>query len=112
MEAFIIFDDSTQARVLAEAKRIFEREGIPSETRVGDDASYGFVLVNMLGQHQSFRTEFIKKVRDANANGELPPDAAVFAEERAFGINGSKSLSRFVGAQRTTIEIRRVLKFC
>ena len=83
LEAFISSDDeSKEARVLAEAKTIFEREGIPSSTRVGDDASYGFVLVNMLGQPQSFRTEFIKKVREANANGELPPDAAVFAEAR------------------------------
>ena len=75
-------DDAKQAPLLAEAKAIFEREGVPSVAKVGDAASYGFVLVNMLGQTLDFQNGFVKKLREAQARRELPPDALVFAEAK------------------------------
>jgi len=83
VETFITSDDDArEAQVLVEAKAVFEREGIPSVAKVGDAGSYGFVLVNMLGQTPNVRNEFIKKVREAHAHRELPADAVVFAEAR------------------------------
>ncbi len=83
VETFITSDDDArEAQVLAEAKAVSEREGIPSVAKVGDAGSYGFVLVNMLGQTPNVRNEFIKKVREAHAHRELPADAVVFAEAR------------------------------
>jgi hypothetical protein len=43
-------DDAKNASVLSGARAIFEREGVPSVATVGDAASYGFVLINVLGQ--------------------------------------------------------------
>jgi hypothetical protein len=49
VETFLTSDDDVKEKsALADAKAIFEREGIPSVARVGDAAAYGFVLVNML----------------------------------------------------------------
>ncbi len=76
-------DDAVRNEVLAEAKAIFDRDGIPSVARVGDASSYGFVLINMLAQPPEFRRAFFAKVREAAARTELPPDAVVFAEARA-----------------------------
>ena len=75
-------DDAKQAPLLAETKAIFEGEGVPSVAKVGDAASYDFVLVNMLGQTLDFQNVFIKKLHEAQARRELPPDALVFAEAR------------------------------
>ena len=83
VETFLTSDDDAKEKsALADAKAIFEREGIPSVARVGDAAAYGFVLVNMLGQPPEFRTEFTVKLRAAAARHELPADAVAFAEAR------------------------------
>jgi len=83
VETFLTSDDEAKENSsLADAKAIFEREGIPSVARVGDAAAYGFVLVNMLGQPPEFRTEFMVKLRAAAARHELPADAVTFAEAR------------------------------
>lgn len=76
-------DAAVRNEVLAEARAIFERDGIPSVARVGDAASYGFVLINMLAQPPEFRRTFFARVKEAAARNELPPDAVVFAEARA-----------------------------
>ena len=75
-------DDATKASVLADARAIFEREGVPTVTKVGDAASYGFVLLNMLGQPAEFREQFFPKVQEAATRHELPDDALVFATAR------------------------------
>jgi hypothetical protein len=83
VETFLTSDDDAKEKSsLADAKAIFEREGVPSVARVGDAAAYGFVLVNMLGQPPEFRTEFMVKLRAAAARHELPADAVTFAEAR------------------------------
>jgi hypothetical protein len=75
-------DDAKEAPTLAEARAIFEREGVPPLAKVGDAAAYGFVLMNMLGQSPAFRVQFITRVREAATRHELPEDAVVFAEAR------------------------------
>ncbi len=50
--------------------------------KIGGAASYGYVLVNMLGQTPDFKNVFIKKLRAAHAHHKMPPDALVFAEAR------------------------------
>lgn len=83
VDAFLTSDDNVKhASALSDARVIFEREGIPSVARVGDGAAYGFVLMNMLGQSQAFRVQFLANVRDAATRHELPEDAVVFAEAR------------------------------
>jgi hypothetical protein len=83
VETFLMSDsDAETERALAEAKAIFEREGIPSVGRVGDSSSYGFVLINMLGQSPDFQVGFMARVREAAARHELPEDAVLFAEAR------------------------------
>lgn len=74
--------DAQEASALAEARTIFEREGIPSAARVGDAAAYGFVLVNVLGQPADVRHRILVKVQEAGLNNALPQDAVVFAEAR------------------------------
>lgn len=74
--------DAETEKALSEAKAIFEREGIPAVHRVGDSASYGFVLIHMLAQAPDFRTKFIAKVRESALRHELPEDAVLFAEAR------------------------------
>jgi len=75
-------DDAKQASALSEAREIFAREGIPGVATVGDAASYGFVLVNMLGQSPAFRARFGESVREAAMRHELPEDAVTFAQAR------------------------------
>ncbi len=75
-------DEAKETALLADAKGIFEREGIPSVARVGDAASYGFVLIQMMGQPSDFRTAFLMKLRAAAARREVPEDAMAFAEAR------------------------------
>jgi len=75
-------DDAGGASAIAEAGDIFEREGVPSRARVGDAASYGFVMINVLGQPPDVGRRFIARVRDAAARHELPEDAVLFAEAR------------------------------
>ena len=75
-------DDATKNTVLAEARAIFERDGVPSVARVGDAAAYGFVLVNMLAQPPEFRRQFFPKVQEAATRRELPADALPFADAR------------------------------
>ena len=82
VDTFFDDDDARNAAVLADARAIFEREGIPSVARVGDAAAYGFVVVNMLGQPAEFRQPFFAKVQEAAARHELPEDALVFAAAR------------------------------
>jgi Family of unknown function (DUF6624) len=75
-------DDAATASLLADARALFEREGVPGTAKVGDAAAYGFVLVNMLGQPPEFRLQFFARVQEAAAGQELPADAVVFAEAR------------------------------
>jgi hypothetical protein len=83
VESLLTSDGDTQeARALAEARAIFEREGIPSLARVGDAAAYGFVLINVLGQPADFRQRIFTKVQEAGLRNALPEDAVVFAEAR------------------------------
>ena len=83
VETFLTSDDEAkEASTLADARAIFDGEGVPTLAKVGDDAAYGFVLVNMLGQSPAFRMQFIAKVREAARRHELPEDAVVFAEAR------------------------------
>src|SRR5215212_9786669 len=55
-------DDAKQASALSEARDIFADEGTPGVAAVGDAASYGFVLMNMLGQPPAFRARFAERV--------------------------------------------------
>jgi hypothetical protein len=75
-------DDSKEASALSEARDIFEREGIPGVASVGSDASYGFVLINMLAQPPAFRTQFVQRVREEATRQELQDDAVIFAQAR------------------------------
>jgi Family of unknown function (DUF6624) len=75
-------DDAKQAAALSEARDIFAREGIPGVATVGDAASYGFVLMNMLGQSPALRVRFVESVREAAMRHELPEDAVAFARAR------------------------------
>jgi len=76
VETFLVSeDDAATVRVLADARSIFEREGVPSVARVGDAAAYGFVLINMLGQPLEFRRRFAERVTKAATRHELPDDA-------------------------------------
>jgi hypothetical protein len=81
IETFLTSDDETkEASTLADARAIFEREGVPTIAKAGDAAAYGFVLMNMLGQPPAFRRQFITRVQAVRH--ELPEDAVVFAEAR------------------------------
>ena len=75
-------DDAATASVLADARALFEREGVPGTAKVGDAAAYGFVFINMLGQAPDFRLQFFARVQEAAARQDLPADAVVFAEAR------------------------------
>ena len=84
VDTFLTSDDNArEASALADARAIFEREGLPTVGRVGDVAAYGFVLINMLGQPPAFRAQFLARVREAATRRELPEDAVTFAEARA-----------------------------
>jgi hypothetical protein len=79
-KAFLISEDGANVdSLLAGARAIFNREGIPSVAKVGDSAAYGFVAVNMLGQPPELRAEFIRQLRAAPSR-HLPDDAVIFAE--------------------------------
>jgi hypothetical protein len=83
VETFLTSDDNaSKASVLSEARVIFERDGIPSQTKVGDAAAYGFVLINMLGQPPDLRRQFFAKLQEEASRQALPHDALVFAEAR------------------------------
>ena len=83
VETFLTSDDVVKkGSVLADARGIFEREGIPSVARVGDTAAYGFVLLNMLGQPPEFRRQFFARMQEPSTRNGLPQDALVFAEAR------------------------------
>jgi hypothetical protein len=75
-------DDAKRASVLSDARVIFEREGIPSVTKVGDAAAYGFVLINMLGQPPDVRLRFFERVQKEASRHGLPQDAVAFAKAR------------------------------
>ena len=83
VETFLTSDDDAKnASVLSDARVVFEREGIPSRTKVGDAAAYGFVLINMLGQPPGFRLQFFERVQEEASRQGLPQDALAFAEAR------------------------------
>jgi hypothetical protein len=85
VETFLTSDDETkEASTLADARAIFEHEGVPTRAKVGDAAAYGFVLMNMLGQPPVFRMQFTASLREAATRHELPEDAVVFAEARVL----------------------------
>ncbi|HET9371257.1 MAG TPA: DUF6624 domain-containing protein [Vicinamibacterales bacterium] len=75
-------DDKTVAAAFAEAREIFERDGVLSVARVGDAPAYSFVFINLQKADPAFRAAFVVKVQDAASRGELPGDAAAFAEAR------------------------------
>ena len=75
-------DDAKSEAALSEARRMFEREGIPSVAAVGDSAAYQFVLINMLGQPPDLRLRFFAGVQKSAARHRLPADAVIFAEAR------------------------------
>jgi hypothetical protein len=75
-------DEAGRNSPLAEARAIFEREGVPNVARVGDAASYGFVLINMLAQPPEFRHQFFARMQEVAKRQELPADAVAFAEAR------------------------------
>jgi hypothetical protein len=75
-------DDAKNASVLSEARVIFEREGIPSQAKIGDAAAYGFVLINMLGQPSDLRRQFLARLQEEASSQALPQDALAFAEAR------------------------------
>ena len=83
VEQFLMVDEETRiTAALADARLIFEREGIPGTAQVGDAAAYGFVLINMLGQPPDVRLRFLDRVQEAAARGALPADALPFAQAR------------------------------
>ena len=83
VDTFLTSDDEVKkGSVLADARGIFERDGIPGVAKVGDPASYGFVLVNMLGQPPGFRRQFFARMQEAATRAGLPQDALAFAEAR------------------------------
>ena len=75
-------DEVVKASARAEAREIFEREGIPAQARVGDSAAYGFVVVNMLGQPQDVRARFFKTLQQPEVRADVPADAIAFATAR------------------------------
>ena len=75
-------DDAKEASVLSEVRVIFEREGVPGVSKVGDAAAYGFVFINVLGQPPDFQPQFFSRVQEAATRHELPEDALAFAEAR------------------------------
>jgi hypothetical protein len=83
VDTFLTSDDEVKkGSVLADARGIFEREGIPSVAKVGDAAAYGFVLLNVLGQPPEFRRQFLARMQEAATRDGLPQDALAFAEAR------------------------------
>ena len=83
VETFLTTDDDAKSEsVLVDARALFERDGIPHVSRVGDSASYGFVLINMLGQPPDFRLRFFAEVEKVATHHQLPEDAVLFAEAR------------------------------
>jgi hypothetical protein len=82
VETFVTSGDATNASMLSDARAIFEREGVPSRTEVGDAAAYGFVLINMLGQPSDFRRQFFARMQEQASRQGLPADAIAFAEAR------------------------------
>jgi hypothetical protein len=83
VETFLTSDDDAKtASVLSDARAIFEREGIPSRTKVGDGAAYGFVLINMLGQPPDFRLQLFERVQEEVSRQGLPQDALAFGDAR------------------------------
>ena len=48
---------------LAEARAIFEQEGVPSVAKVGYRAAYRFVFINMVGQELDFQKRFAASVK-------------------------------------------------
>ena len=79
---FMSGDAAAEGTVRTEALEIFEREGIPSQAKVGDAAAYGFVLLNLLGQRPDVRLRFLEKMNDPKIRDGLPADAIAFAEAR------------------------------
>lgn len=83
VDVFLASDDeATEQASLADARAIFEREGVPGMARVGDRAAYRFVFINMSGQEPDFQKRFAASVKSAAERHELPADAVVFAEAR------------------------------
>jgi hypothetical protein len=83
VETFITSDDDAKnASVLSDARAIFEREGIPSQAKVGDAAAYGFVLINMLGQPPDLQRRLFARVQEDSSRLALPQDALAFVEAR------------------------------
>ena len=80
-------DDATEASVLSDARVIFEREGVPGVSKVGDAAAYGFVFINVVGQPPDFRGRFFSKLGEAAIRRELPEDAVTFAESHRHEID-------------------------
>jgi hypothetical protein len=75
-------DESRETAAFADARAIFEREGVLTIARVGDQAAYGFVFINLQKPSSDFRTAFLARVRDAARRSELPEDAVAYAEAR------------------------------
>ena len=83
VDEFLASDDEAREQAsLADARAIFEREGVPGIARVGDRAAYRFVFINMVGQERDFQKRFAASVKVAGKRHELPADAVVFADAR------------------------------
>ncbi len=68
---------------IAQAMRIYRKQGFPSITQVGDEAAYEFVV--MLASTTvptDIRRQILSKVREAAARDEVPSDAAIFYAAR------------------------------
>jgi len=81
-ERFLFSDAETdEDSALAEARDILAHRGVPSVAVVGDQASYAFVFVNLMGQPPELRNQLVARVREAKP-GDLPDDARVLVEAR------------------------------
>jgi hypothetical protein len=112
VETILLSEDGAKsAAVRAEARSILDSEGVPSVAKAGDAGAYGFVMVNMFAQPPNILREFMVKVREAAARGELPADAIVFAEA-SFRQRETEELFRTRVPSDTTLrdDILRLLK--
>jgi hypothetical protein len=79
---FMSGEAAAETKVRTEALEIFEREGIPSQVKVGDAAAYGFVLLNVVAQKSDIRLKFLERMNDPKIRDGLPADAIAFADAR------------------------------
>lgn len=81
-------EEATEQDALARARAIFDRRGIPDVAAVGDEAAYGFVLINTIAQPPDFSARFANAVAQVTTPGALPADAValVNAHRRAADV--------------------------